>query len=202
MCKTLTLVIDLGWVSVPAKSQTKYKCPKQTWLIEWNVQYYGSFSFFYLDVKLLKPHGLLEGLDLDLTMPSRQNSVQLWLYKGGIGEVMDTFLLCAKVATSHASHGARQGHSFCPLRPSCSDTPPAGSEWSQLLFALVDFRTCPGHLQKQSHSFTNLEAHGFLIVQLTSLPFWMTLNSLRCLCKDEKLDIFFHPKPLILQLLL
>ena len=130
------------------------------------------------------------GLDLVLTMPSSQNSVQLWLYEGGVGEVTDTFLLWAKVATPHASHGARQGHLFCPLRPSFFDTPATESERNQFLFALIDIRTLPGGPQKKSHILTNLEAHGFLIVQFTSLPFWMILNSLHCLCKDKRPDIF------------
>lgn len=81
----------------------------------------------------------------------------------------------------------------CPLRSCWFYTPSTESEWNPFLLALRDFRTLPVHLHK-SQFLKNLKAHSFLIVQFTSLPFWLILNSLNCLCKDERLGFFFSPK--------
>lgn len=79
----------------------------------------------------------------------------------------------------------------CPLRPRCFDT--SLTEWNPFLLALTGFKTLPVHLHK-SQFLKNLKAHSFLIVQLISLTFWLILNSLNCLCKDERLGFFFSPK--------
>lgn len=81
----------------------------------------------------------------------------------------------------------------CPLRPRCFDT--SLTEWNPFLLALTGFKTLPVHLHK-SQFLKNLKAHSFLIVQLISLPFWLILNSLNCLCKDERLGFFFFTQGL------
>lgn len=144
-----------------AKSQTKYKCPKQTQLTGWSVRYYESLFLFKCMELLKSPLVSLGGLNLGLIMPSYW-VVWFRLYLGRAWWNSHAFSQWAQVVDFGCVSRCIARSLVCPLRPSIH------LWWSSrainICFSLMHFRTLPLHVQKRCF-LANLQAHGLSIVQ-------------------------------------